>query len=173
MNKLITKLRKKYYSLGLTRQKNVLINDYYVIKFKKKDFYRGHIKFSGQFLLENELQMLSLFDGKEGFPKLLGVGDGYFIQKNSGIQLSRQNVTASIIKQLYRILDILRCNKIEHRDIKLENLLVKNGLVTLIDFEWACFKNKRFLSTTEIYFEKKISYSDKNSMEAIINILNA
>ncbi len=45
-------------------------------------------------------------------------------------------------EQLDSILNDLKLHEVIHRDIKLDNLMVKDGIIRLIDFGWAKFKNE-------------------------------
>ena len=71
------------------------------------------------------------------FPKIISESDGEIEIEHCGKSLSPENLPKNWEQQLLKILKELIQNKIVHRDIKIENLMVKNEVIKLIDFGWA------------------------------------
>ena len=53
-----------------------------------------------------------------------------------------KNIPHNWKEQIAEIIEDLRSNGIIHRDIKLDNLMVKDGFIKLIDFGWAKLKDE-------------------------------
>ncbi len=87
-------------------------------------------------LTENEHRILSEVSSRH-FPKVLGQSADSVTLEDCGHPLSVDSVPTDWRTQLVQILLDLRTNKIQHRDIRLENLMMKDGVVKLIDFGWA------------------------------------
>lgn len=165
---LRNKIRRRYYSLGLHRKDNILIGSEHVIKFKKNNFYRGHYKFNGEFLFRNEIRILQLLSKHGISPKIEFEGKNYFVQRNEGLPITQELLTDDIIIQILDIITILEEENIRHRDIKLDNLLLSNGIVKLIDFEWACENNAEFTSTIDLLDPQKSKKTDRQVFEDMI-----
>ena len=91
-------------------------------------------------LIENEVRLLSKARSKH-FPKVLSSKDNEIQIEDCGFPITEKNLPSDWAKQLIEILDDLKENAILHRDINPSNLLVKDGLIKLIDFGWARFKD--------------------------------
>lgn len=87
-------------------------------------------------LLNNEATILKLCDSIH-FPKVLSVDEDSITIEDCGEILNAENIPDNWKTQLKEILDDLKMFKIIHRDIKPDNLMVKNGIIKLIDFGWA------------------------------------
>lgn len=96
---------------------------------------KKQISFLDYPLMFNEMKMLSLLDSKH-FPKVYGLSNGILEIENCGVPIL-ENVPTDYEEQLSEILFDLEAANIEHRDIRIDNLMVKDGVVKLIDFGWA------------------------------------
>lgn len=85
---------------------------------------------------ENEYRILSKVKSLH-FPKVLGFENGVITLEDCGVPISSEGLPIDWKKQLVTILLALRAEGIEHRDIRPDNLLVKDGVIRLIDFGWA------------------------------------
>lgn len=57
--------------------------------------------------------------------------------EDCGDSLTVENLPENWRAQLREILSDLACHGVQHRDIKIDNLMVKDGIIKLIDFGWA------------------------------------
>lgn len=94
-------------------------------------------------LIENEADILARLNSRH-FPKLLNRTkvtmqtevDAIEIE-DCGELLTVKNCPENWSSQLDEILSDLNSAGVQHRDIKLDNLMVKDGIIKLIDFGWA------------------------------------
>ena len=75
------------------------------------------------------------------FPKLVETDGNELSMEDCGEPLTVDNLPDNWQTQLIEIVGDLRLNKIQHRDIKPDNLMVKGGVIKLIDFGWARFES--------------------------------
>lgn len=92
-------------------------------------------------LMENEAKILSHVRDIH-FPAILEAGDGFIDLEDCGEPLSLETLPDNWKDQLREILSSLAYYRILHRDIRLENLMVKDGIIKLIDFGWAKFEEE-------------------------------
>ena len=81
-----------------------------------------------------------------GFPDVLEYRDdtSTIIMKNHGVPMTICDLTLDIHRQFVDIKQILFNKNIRHNDIKKENILLKDGIVTLIDFGQSLRGNNGF-----------------------------
>ncbi len=91
-------------------------------------------------LIKNEARILKMIEGKH-FPKVISETEGTIVIEDCGEQLSVDNLPPDWKKQLSHIIIDLRKFGIQHRDIKPDNLLVKDNVIKLIDFGWSRHEN--------------------------------
>lgn len=94
----------------------------------------------------------------------------HWIHPIYGINLNSENVRA-IIKPIINALIYTNTMDISHRDIKLENIVIHDGIPKLIDWGFACKNNilSKVGLGTDIYMsiqilQKKIYHADKNDI---------
>lgn len=92
-------------------------------------------------LVENEERMLKAAKGVH-FPKLLSRDDRTLRIEHCGEPLGAHNVPDNWLQQLEEILEELDSCGIVHRDVRLDNLMVRDGTVRLVDFGWARLKGE-------------------------------
>lgn len=101
---------------------------------------KKQVGWDGYNLVENERRILALCDSKH-FPKIYDSRCGEPVTdieiENCGIRLSVKNLPENWKEQLVEILHDLKKYGIQHRDIRPDNLMVKDGVIKLIDFGWA------------------------------------
>lgn len=91
-------------------------------------------------LIANEVRILSKCDSRH-FPKVLKAQEDLIELEDCGDDLTCDNLPNDWKQQLIEIIQDLRVYNVEHRDIRPENLMVKDGIIKLIDFGWARFKD--------------------------------
>jgi hypothetical protein len=91
-------------------------------------------------LIKNEWRILSQISSLH-FPQVYNAGADDIEIENCGETLTVENLPPGWKEQLVTIIKDLKIWKVEHRDIRPDNLMVKDGVIKLIDFGWARFKN--------------------------------
>lgn len=126
-------------------------------------------------LTDNEERILKLISSKH-FPKLLGrEGDTLRIE-HCGEPLTAQNLPDDWKDQLCYILKLLEGSNIVHRDVRLDNLMIKDGVIKLLDFGWARLKSEEDGKHPDLlgYPNKcPLGFNDIYSMNRIIKQLDA
>ncbi|KAL4495569.1 hypothetical protein ABPG72_020310 [Tetrahymena utriculariae] len=91
---------------------------------------------------ENVLECLGYFEDEKYYYLLLEyAADGTCASLIENLPMKRltEQQSCSIVKQILESINYLHKNKIIHRDLKLENVLIQNGKVKLCDFGCATF----------------------------------
>lgn len=123
----------------------------------------------GYKLEENEKNILSKIKSRH-FPSVEESEEGLKIE-DCGSRLKLKNLPEDWRDQLKFIIQELKHFGIIHRDIKPDNLMVKDGFIKLIDFGWARFeKDKEDSPPSCLGYPYKPSYGfdDNFSMKKII-----
>lgn len=121
-------------------------------------------------LIENEKRILKELDSIH-FPKLIGGTDDEVIIEDCGEQLTVDNLPRDWKAQLVMILMELKAHNVQHRDIKPDNLCVKNGVIKLIDMGWARFEDDKEdtpPSCLGMPYRPSDHFSDQFSMRKIV-----
>lgn len=86
-------------------------------------------------LIENEKRILLELNNIH-FPKVYDI-DGEMAVEDCGEMLTIDNLPKDWKEQLVQTVFELKESNVEHRDIKPDNLMIKDGVIKLIDFGWA------------------------------------
>jgi hypothetical protein len=97
---------------------------------KKQDSFMAYS------LIDNEERILSKVASAH-FPKVISKNEGELSIEDCGELLNEDNLPDDWKEQLVKILVDLKTHNLVHRDIKPDNLMIKNGVIKLIDFGWA------------------------------------
>ena len=139
-------------------------------------FRKTQSSFKNYKLTENEARMLRDLTNIH-FPRLLEEGVDYIDIEDCGEMLSPHNLPEDWQTQLREIILELSNSNILHRDIRLENLMAKDGTIKLIDFGWAKFKDEEepVKPPDLLGYPNKApwGYDDSYSMGKIIKQINS
>ena len=98
----------------------------------------SYLEFS---LLENEARILEKCDSKH-IPRLLKRGEEEIEIEDCGEHLTVDNLPEDWKEQFVQIIQDLRAAGVRHNDFKLGNLMVKDGIVKLIDFGFSSLEEE-------------------------------
>ena len=135
-------------------------SELFAVKIYPKKYLRDSIKREN---IENEIEILSLLTHPNiiRFYKFIeGSNFIYIVTEYAGRKSLHQVLTEGTVEafsevcakplifQIVSAIDYLHSNNIIHRDIKLHNILVSNGVAKLIDFGFAVHTNEKTLLKT-------------------------
>ena len=112
---------------------------------EKKDGYitKKQTSYLDYNLIDNEWRVLLDCHSKH-FPKILDFDENNrtICVEDCGETINYNNLPEDWMDQLTQILSDLKKYHIIHRDIKIDNLMVKDGIIRLIDFGWAILEGE-------------------------------
>jgi len=111
-----------------------------IVERRDGKVFKSQVSYLSYDLLKNEYEILFAAES-EHFPKVYGLSDGKLEIEDCGVPLL-EAVPPDWKAQLAEIIAALDEYELIHRDIKLDNLMVKDGVIKLIDFGWAKYKNE-------------------------------
>ena len=88
-------------------------------------------------IVENEIYWLTILNNFKHTPSLVNYNNNKITLSYAGEPLTSKNLPENWKEQIERILDKLQEINCSHNDIKPTDLLVLNGIIILIDFQWA------------------------------------
>lgn len=148
-----------------------------ILKRAGVDFERNGIAFDAKSLVKREAYFLNLLKEYEYFPNVLEEGEDFFTMTHEGELISAKNLPENWEEQIKKIISALEEKDIVHRDIKQQNILVKNNIIKLIDFGWAIHSSEKenkcpqdfskHLSREMIYDNKKALYKTIEDLRSL------
>ncbi len=119
-------------------------------------------------LIDNEYRILHNINSTH-FPQVWKKEKAIEIE-DCGDSLSVNNLPKNWKRQLGEIVQELKDNNIQHRDIKPDNLMIKNEVIKLIDFGWARYYGEMDSAPSCLGFPYKPSdgWNDNFSMRKVI-----
>jgi serine/threonine protein kinase len=147
------------------------INELEVMKIPGEEFYRNGIKYCPHNLIEREILFLNSLNSVH-FPKVTRRLNDGFCMEYKGELIQQDTIPENWEFQVQLISDILEKNDIIHRDIKLNNILVKDGIIALIDFGWSIFDSEeRNITPREMVpaINKRLIYDNRYALNNCFN----
>lgn len=140
----------------------------------KLDMLRKEIEIHSNLNHPNIVKLHEWFEDKENFYLVLEYLNGGMLKKKMG-----RNVPKMSEKQVFDIfvqvcfgIEYLHTNRVIHRDIKAENIVLgPNGEVKICDFGWSCYngdQNESQYPGTSIYMAPEIAHQKRHSYSADI-----
>ena len=123
-----------------------------------------------------ELDALKKLEKYHYFPKVLLTDrkNGVFYMTDVGLSIKNYRHTGDLpgdlFKQIDNMIKALRAVEIFHRDLSLEHLRIKDGRVSLIDFEKCFLTNKQYEEnkTANTATWQKLTYYDMDQAKVIV-----
>ena len=115
---------------------------------------------SGYHSYLRELECLSLLQNYKNFPKVISYNknDLEICMEYRGTAISKINkIDFDYKSQIKDIANILYENKITYFDLRKDNFVVKNNLISLIDFEWCLYEDSIYKHLFTERFIKRIN----------------
>lgn len=170
----------KQSNVGWVRPKDLSVgafNGYWkgatsVVRKDDGKIIKKQVSYNDYNLIRNEYEILAKVSSKH-FPEVYSYDDSIkeIVMEDCGIALL-DNLPDNWRIQLIEILNDLRINGVAHRDIKIDNFTIKNGLIKLIDFGWAKFveevEEKQPPSCLGFPNKPSWGFDDSYSMNAVI-----
>jgi serine/threonine protein kinase len=131
-------------------------------------------RFKNHDLIANEARILRLLSG-ENFPKIISHDETTLKTDDCGESLRPENLPENWKEQLIEIILQLKTLGIVHRDIRLDNLMVKDEVIKLIDFGWARLASEEDGKTPDLLgYPNKSPYGfdDAFSMKKVMRQLD-
>jgi hypothetical protein len=184
-NKIINEFEFDFYDI-LKQYSNKSINisqdilniyiDNKVYEFKKVDkisttstFYQHNNLFLMKVpndvnLVKKELQVYERLKNYSHFPKIIQSTNGYIIFEKVGEIINPHNIPNDALKQINEICKILQKEKIKHNDIRENEVLVKKGIIYLVDFNRAILDDENYNQNyNDLYYIVK-KYNDLKNL---------
>ena len=174
-SKLWGLLQKYLYFLNL----NFPLSSTSIISISKNKDYvtKEVIMYEKYNIVDNEVKWLKKLTHLDFTPNLISVEKNIIKMSYAGENLNSSNIPKNWKKQIDHIINSLEKGHCSHNDIKPSDLLVLNGKIMLIDFQWATDITQKFPKNWPRYIGRKYKtdnfFNDakslKNSIAYIMN----
>ena len=126
-----------FYKINKGATSDIYISD------DKKYFLKKQSNYKNDDCLKREIHILKILNENKitWCPKLLYYDDKLFILNYIGNEISEYNIPNDYLQQINKIKLELNQLNIQHNDIKLEELLIKDNKIYLVDYGWASINN--------------------------------
>jgi len=140
-----------------------------IVDKKDGEVIKTQVSYSQYDLIANEAKFLKKLYSIH-FPELIQHYGNTIHITDCGEPISATNLPYDWREQCRKIVRILHDNKVLHRDIRIDNLLIKDGVIKLIDFGWAIDMGQVDSPPSCLGFPNKPStgFNDAYSMERVI-----
>ncbi len=126
-------------------------------------------------VLNREIYWYKVFTKSEHIPKYISSDEKSITIEYVGNILTKKNLPDNWKIQVEEILSILKDNNCSHNDIIPANLLVRNGIIYLIDFQWSTKLSdlvpENWPSGLGCEFKAKDGFDDRHSIYKSIKSL--
>ena len=114
--------------------------------------------------VKHELQVYERLKNYLHFPKIIQYTNSYIIFENVGEMINPHNIPNDALKQINTICKILQKEKIKHNDIRENEVLVKKGIIYLVDFNRAVLDDENYNQNyNDLYYIVK-KYNDLKNL---------
>lgn len=140
-----------------------------IVDKKNGEVIKTQIGYMEYPLISNEVRILKLLESAH-FPKVIQFYGNTIHLEDCGEALSQTNLPNDWQEQCLEIVSELSKHSVIHRDIRIDNLLVKDGIIKLIDFGWAIKVGEEDNPPSCLGFPNKPStgFNDAYSMQRVI-----
>jgi hypothetical protein len=102
--------------------------------------------------IKHELKVYERLKNYIHFPKIIERTHSYIIFENVGEMINPHNIPNDALKQINEICKILQKEKIKHNDIRENEVLVKKGIIYLVDYNRAILDDENYHQNyTDLY----------------------
>ena len=123
-------------------------------------------------ILKREIYILTILSKYEQhFPKLIDYNEFGIITEFIGDILCEKNIPSNILTQIETIINILNTENISHRDIKKEELLIKDNILYIVDWGWSTINNDFSCGINLCSLEKPFLNTDSD-VKCILKIIS-
>ena len=130
----------------INRQTGIVVKTFTVPEYKQYD------------LFANEVKWLTRLQDFNRVPEMLSNEPNQIVMTYVGNRLSKKNIPSDWEPQIRDIADGLERYRCSHNDIKVDEVMVKDGRISVIDFGWATGINEDLPTDWPSNLEKRDNY---------------
>lgn len=146
-------------------------------------YHQGHVvkrvhRYLEHDVVRREVYWLQLMRGETRTPNLIEQDGNTLKMTYVGEPLSKSNAPHNLKSQLRDIASMLKRFKCNHHDINPGNLMVLDGWISLIDFQWALPMSQKIPENwpkclNSNFRPSSTVHSDKHSMQRVLEIIGS